>query len=111
MVSPRLKKHANELVYLHKARPCIRNHIIVKADHSLIERLCECAYNILKGNVPLTRKQKDQLKRNKTGLRALVKKSVPLKKKKTILQKVGFLGSLLAPIASVVTPLLSTILQ
>jgi hypothetical protein len=111
MVFPRLKKHANELVYLQKARPYIRNHIIDKADHSLIECLCECAYNILKENAPLTRKQKDQLKRNKTRLRELMKKSVALKKKKTILQKGDFLGSLLAPIASVVAPLLSTILQ
>jgi hypothetical protein len=44
-------------------------------------------------------------------LRALMNKSVALKKKKTIWQKGGFLGSLLAPIASVVAPLLSTILQ
>ena len=32
MVSQRLKKHANELVYLQKARPCIRNHLIAKVD-------------------------------------------------------------------------------
>jgi CRISPR/Cas system CMR-associated protein Cmr3 (group 5 of RAMP superfamily) len=32
MFSQRLKKHANELVYLQKARPCIRNHLITKAD-------------------------------------------------------------------------------
>ena len=110
MVSPRLKKHVNVLVYSQKNKTgCIRNHIIDKADDSLIECLCKCFYNMLKANVPLTRKQKDQLKRNKAGLRALVKKSVPLKKKKTILQKGGFLGSLLAPIAFVVAPLLSTI--
>jgi hypothetical protein len=39
------------------------------------------------------------------------KKSVSPKKKKAILQKGGFLGSLLAPIASVVAPLLSTLFQ
>ena len=50
MVSPRLKKHAKDLVYLQKTRPCIRNHIIDKDDHSLIECLCKGAYNILKGN-------------------------------------------------------------
>jgi hypothetical protein len=54
MVSQRLKKHANELVYLQKARPCIRNHLITKADRSLVDCLCECADNILRGNVPLT---------------------------------------------------------
>ena len=111
MVSQRLKKHANELVYLQKARPCIRKHLITKADRSLVECLCECADNILRGNVPLTKPQKEKLARNKAGLRALTKKSVSLKKKKAILQKGGFLGSLLAPIASVVAPLLSTLFQ
>ncbi len=111
MVSQRLKKHAKELVYLQKARPCIRNHLITKADRSLVDCLCECADNILRGNAPLTKLQKEKLKRNKDELRELRKKSVSLKKKKAILQKGGFLGSLLAPIASVVAPLLSTLFQ
>jgi hypothetical protein len=111
MVSQRLKKHANELVYLQKARPCIRNHLITKADRSLVDCLCECADNILRVNIPLTKLQKENLKRNKAGLRALTKKSVSLKKKKAILQKSGFFGSLLAPIVSVVAPLLSTLFQ
>jgi hypothetical protein len=46
MVSRRLKKHANELVYLQKTRPCIRNHLITKADRNLVDCLCECADNI-----------------------------------------------------------------
>jgi hypothetical protein len=87
MVSQRLKKQANELVYLQKARPCIRNHFITKADRSLVDCLCECADNMLRGNVPLTKLQKGKLKRNKAVLRVLTKKSVSLKKKKTILQK------------------------
>lgn len=111
MVSARLRQHANDLVYLQKARPCIQKHLIEKANRDLIECLCECADNILKGNVELTRLQKDKLKRNKTGLRELAKRSVGLKKKKAILQKGGFLGSLLAPIASVVGPLLSGLIQ
>ena len=86
MVSQRLKKHANELVYLQKARPCIRKHLITKADRSLVDCLCECADNILRGNVSLTKPQKEKLARNKAGLRALTKKSVSLKKKKAILQ-------------------------
>ena len=111
MVFQRLKKHANELVYLQKARPCIRNHLITKADRSIVDCLCECADNILRGNVPLTKPQKEKLKRNKDGLRELTKKSVSFKKKKAILQKGGFLGSVLAPIASVVAPLLSILFQ
>jgi hypothetical protein len=111
MVSQRLKKHASDIVYIQKARPFIRKHLITKADHSLVDCLCECADNILRGNVPLTKLQKENLKRNKAGLRALMKKSASLIKKKAILQKGGFLGSLLAPIASVVAPLLSTLFE
>jgi hypothetical protein len=111
MVSQRLKRHDSNIVYLQKTKPCIRRHLITKADRSLVDCLCECAENIIRGNFPLTKLQKEKLKRNKAGLRALTKKSVSLKKKKAILQKCGFLGSLLAPIASVVAPLLSTLFQ
>ena len=82
MVSQRLKKHASDIVYLQKARPCIHNHLKTKADRSLENCLCECADNILRGNAPLTKLQKEKLKRNK----ALTNKSVSLKKKKAILQ-------------------------
>ena len=111
MVSQRLEKHASDIVYLQKTKPWIRKHLITKADRSLVDCQCECADNILRGNVPLTKLQKEKLKRNNAGLRALSKKSVSLKKKKTIFQKDGFCGSLLAPIASVVGPLLSTLFQ
>jgi hypothetical protein len=72
---------------LTKARPCIRKHLITKADRSLVNCLCECADNILRGNVPLAKLLKEKLERNKAGLRALTKKSISLKKKKAILHK------------------------
>ena len=111
MVSQSLQKHGSDIVYLQKTKPCIRKHLITKADRSLVDCLCACADNILRGNVPLNKLQKEKLKRNKAGLRALSKKSFSLKKKKAFLQKGGFLGSLLAPIASVVAPLLSALFQ
>ena len=111
MVSQRLKMHGSDILYLQKTKPCIRKHIKTKGDGSLVDCLCECVDNMLRGNVPLTKLQKEKLKRNKAGLRALTKKSFSLKQKKAILQKVGFLGSLLAPIASVVAPLLSTLFK
>jgi hypothetical protein len=87
-----LKKHAIDIAYLQKTKPCIRKHLITKADRSLVDCLCECVDNILRGNVPLTKLQKEKLKRNNPGLRVLTKKSVSLKKKKAILQKGGFVG-------------------
>ena len=107
MVSQGLQMHGSDILYLQKTKPCIRKNIITKADGSL----CECADNILRGNVPLTKLQKENLKRNKARLRARTKKSVSLRKNRAILQKGGFLESLLAPIASVVASLLSTLFQ
>ena len=57
--------------------------------------LCECGKNILKGNVPLTPRQLRALRPYKNHLRDLVCKKVSIKKKKIILQKVGFVGALL----------------
>ena len=87
MVSQSLQKHGNDIAYLQKTKPCIRKHLITKADRSLVDGLCECTDNSLRGNVPLTKLQQEKLKRNKAGLRALTKKSVSLKQKKAILQK------------------------
>jgi hypothetical protein len=90
MVSQRFKMHGSDILYLQTTKPCIRKHIITKADGSLVDCLWECADIILRGNVPLTKLQKEKLKRNKVGLRALTKKSVSLKQVKAILQKGGF---------------------
>jgi hypothetical protein len=64
MVSQRLKKHGSDIIYLQKTKPCIRKHLITKADRSLVDCLCECTDNSLRGNVPLTKLQKEKLKRN-----------------------------------------------
>ena len=45
MVSQRLKKHASDIVYLQKARPCICNHVIAKADRSLVDCVWVCRYH------------------------------------------------------------------
>jgi hypothetical protein len=55
-------------IYLQKTKPCIRKHLITKADRSIVDCLCECAENILRGNVPLTKLQKEKHKRNKSRL-------------------------------------------
>ena len=59
----------------------------------------------------MTQTQKIKLRRNKAGLRTLAKKSISLQKKKIVLQRGGFLGSLLAPIAFLVAPLISKLFQ
>ena len=101
------KKHVEDLKFLRRAKPTLRKIVIENANESLICCLCECAQNILKGNVSLTVGEKRALKRHKEALRRLVKRS-SIAKKKRIIQKGGFLPALLAPLLA---PLASAVLR
>ena len=101
-MASRLKKHAHILRFLASGKPAVCKAVVKAADPQLINCLCECAHNILKGNIPLTKAQKQKLTWVKQGLRSLAKKSTSQKQKKKILQKGGFLGALLAPVAATV---------
>ena len=98
-MSTRLKKNVLWLQILAKAKPGMAKAIIQAADKDLILCLCECAQNILNGNVPLTPCHLKHLQRHRKDVRILVKKRTSKLKKKKILQKGGFLPALLAPIA------------
>jgi hypothetical protein len=63
MVSQSLQKHGSDIVYLQKTKPCIRKYLIAKADRSLVDCLCECTNNSLRGKVPLTKLQKESSER------------------------------------------------
>lgn len=100
------------LCLLAKADPALARAIIDKGKPDLVHSLCECAQNILKGNVPLKKGHKTKLRRYKKDLRTLVIRKTGLHKKKRILQKGGFLAALLAPLAtSLLAPLVTTLLQ
>ena len=110
-MSERIQRHACDLHYLLKATPAVRKAIIDKADSSLISCICECVKNILKGHCALQPKEKKNLAKHKRDLRQLVNKSLPIKEKRRIIQKGGFLSALLAPLASMVVPLVSKLFQ
>ena len=101
-----LRKHAQMLKVLSSAKPNLQKAIINGAEKPLIETLCDCANNILKGYVSLSTNQKSRLRRHKQSLRSLTKIRC-LKRKKKILQSGGFLGSLLAPILGVLGTIFS----
>ena len=77
----------------------------IHLDKNFVHCVCECAKNILKGNVPLSKGQKIKLKQRRSKLRQLVKRKVSLKKKKAIIQSGGFLGAILGPIVSILSGL------
>jgi len=101
-MSQRLKKYAPLLRMLNRASPTVRKRLMKNAcNNEFVKCVCECAKNIIKGNVPLTSAQKGQLSRRKRLLRKLVLKKTSLKGKQKIIQSGGFLGAILGPIISV----------
>ena len=111
-MSARLKRNRLCLCLLAKTDHVLARAIIEKGNGDLVQSLYECAHSILKGNVPLKKSQKGRLRRYRKDLRALEKRKSALHERKRILQKGGFVGALLAPLAkSLLAPLLISLLQ
>ena len=107
-MSRRLKKQEQVLRRLWRARkPQTVKDIIKTGGKELTNILCECALNVLRGNVPLKKQQKLRLTPHKKGLRELSDKKTSVKKKTNILQRGGFLSALLGPIIGIVGSLLA----
>ena len=105
-MSKRINRHAPLLQHLSRAKPSTVKSIIKTADKELINVFCECALNVLRGVVPLTKGQKSRLRRHKKCLRDLVNRKTSRQKKSNILQRGGFLGALLPPIIGILGGLL-----
>ena len=97
----------------------LKRAIIANADADLLCALTECAYNILKKNIPLTELQRRRLSKYRTKLRELAQRRTPVARRRRILlqtqvgegQSGGFLSAFLAPLASsVFLPLLREVL-
>ena len=64
------------LSLLTKAKPKMCKAIIGAADHELISCLCECAQNILNGNVPLCEGHLKKLQQYHKDVQKLTKKHI-----------------------------------
>lgn len=97
------RKHAAILRALCHLTNEQRLAVLRKADLKLVKCICECALNILRGNIPLKQPHKQRLKRYACLLRRLTDKNNSWKnKKRLIIQRGGFLPLILAPILSTV---------
>ncbi len=105
MMSSRIKRHAALLKVLCKAKPKAVKAIL-SSEKELVDALCECSLNVLKGVVPLSVHQRKRLSRYKNNLRTVAKKTVSRQQKKALFQKGGFLSALLTPIINVLGTLL-----
>ena len=101
-MSDNLKKYAPYLHLLHKCSPRARKSLVDKhCNKEFMNCICECAKNVLDGNVDLSDSHKRTLKRHRELLHKLVSKRTSMKNKNKILQTGGFFGALLGPIVKV----------
>lgn len=105
MVRSDIVKHLGEkntsiLAALLHLKPKQQKQIVSAADKDTILSICECALNILHGNVELSDSQKKKLQKYRQHLRSLSSKRGGITKKKKVVQRGGgpFLAALLAPI-------------
>jgi len=75
----------------------VRKDYLRKCDDDLIRCFSECAQNLLKARVKLTSTQLKRLTPHKHHLRSLADRRTPLKKKRRIVQRGGFVQALLVP--------------
>ena len=88
-MSHNVKNNIELLKALHKVNSSQRVNILKNADVKLINAICECALNTLKGTVPLDSYQKKNLSRYKKLLRALIQRKSSWKRKRTQLVQTG----------------------
>jgi len=105
-MSARTKKYLSALKHIRRLCDKAKREYIRKCDKGFIDCVSECSKNILKGNVPLTKRQMTNFRRKRYDLRALSRRKTSLRTKRKILQKGGFLSALLPPVLSVLGSLL-----
>ena len=89
------KKRLAILKILSKSEPRVVKSILQTADLKLVNLLSECALNVLNQNVKVGKNRKKALRKFRRHMEKLAYEKLPLKKKRTILQKGGFLSILL----------------
>jgi hypothetical protein len=83
----------------------MRKQMIQTASKDVIDTICECCLNVLKGTIPLSPHQKKCLAKHRHVLRQMVQKKIPIRqKKKLLVQRGGIL-----PLLPILAPLLGTI--
>ena len=84
-----------------------RKLILSTAKNCVYKAICEIVHNILIGNIPLSCYRKKQLVKHKGQLRNLTKSKLSLEKKKQIIQKGGFLTTILGAVLPLLTEIVA----
>jgi hypothetical protein len=95
-----------ELKSLKRMSKAGRKKYLKTCSKESVIRICECVKNLLNGNVPLNSSHLKKLSRHRQSLRKLAAQGTSLKIRKQVLQRGGFLGTLLPILLPAVTSLL-----
>jgi hypothetical protein len=102
-----IKHHISFLKKIGSATKNNRVKYLNLATDSEIRSICECALNVCKGTVPLSKKSKTYLKRHGKVLKNIAfRKACMDTKRKNLVQKGGFLPQLLAAAIPVIASLI-----
>lgn len=85
MARPVFREFETFLKILHRQKSLSVPHFIRAASRKVVRAFIEIAYNLLKGDIPLTPNQIKYLKKDKDLLKFLIGKKKPLNKKRAIL--------------------------
>lgn len=109
MPSDRLNRNLQAIQTLSNSKRKQRDILLQHANRDLIDCVCDCAHNILKGNVPLKEAEFKYLNKYRCSLRKLSNKKLKSKERKDLIinQRGGFLPQLLIPVISVASSLLA----
>ena len=77
----------------HDEQKC--NCIIDEGGMELVHCICDCVHNTLQGIIPIDEEEKERLKRHRHCLRKLVNEKTSYREKNRLIQRGGFLGSLI----------------
>lgn len=107
-VSNNFKRNATLLKLLAHGSKATRKDILKMCDSSLTSAICECTKNVISGRVPLSKTHINKMRPYAKYLREITTKKVPLLKRQAIIkQHGGFLPLLLAPLAAIITGIIS----
>lgn len=107
-MTSKLRSYRKFLRKLYKLSRHDKRKTLELADKSEVSCLCECVVNLLAGNIPLSTKQKNSLRKHKHILRKIGdKKRSIVSKKRVLIQSGGsFLLALLPAAISAITSLI-----
>lgn len=109
-LSKQLKEHFFILMSLQAADKRIRQSAMQHASKEMLLAITEIARNIVRGNVPLSTSQFNELNKSGDELNELANRKTSTTRKRAIVQSGGFINLLAGPLLRAVGPMLAPLL-